>query len=742
MKNNGIHIEDWVGALSNQKLFYLAVIDVRGKLTFLNTHFFRSFHLTSASLINDTFYDFIHPNDLKRFKLAADECSQYKKAMITEVRIKNGTYRWVKWEITSLKKPGSELDKLLCLGYDIACEDQINKYNTIGDENYQAIVEGLNIGVIFQDNEGTLISANQKSAEIFDTTLEKLFSEKNIYSLLEITNENGDLLPFSEAPFMKALSTGQTQSNVVLNLQIRKGIYRSVLCNSQPLFKKDQTKAFSVVSTILDLTQEKKLEVEVKMREALFTSFMNHTPYFAWIADKNKKLVFANQSLLSYFNGDESAFGKYIIHLIPATIAIIFLEKHATVLKEKLKDHSIVKCIMADGRQHVYQVTVFPIQGKSSETMIGGEAMDITETYNARNEIRKTNEHLLYLSKATSEAIWDWNMQTGDIFCNLALHNLVGSDLNEVYDLDWCYQCIHPDDIDKLKRRIKSVLEKKEQSWETEYRFKNTDGSYKMLHNRGFVIYENNQPIRMICSLQDISKIKKLETQLLEQKLKQQKGIAEAIIQSQEEERTRIGHELHDNVNQILSTAQLYISLLDPHKDNFAEIKKKSMETILLGIEEIRILSKEMVIPTLKGEGLIASINDIVNDLRFINLFHINFTYNKQCDIESISKNKKTNLYRIIQEQVKNIIKYSKAKNVEISLDFINNQIRLSIKDDGIGFDSKNTRRGLGLSNIYERTRLDNGKIILTTSPGNGCSLIVNIANDGNHIFSKPLIVN
>ena len=389
-----------------------------------------------------------------------------------------------------------------------------------------------------------------------------------------------------------------------------------------------------------------------------------------------------------------------------------------------------------DCENHIENVHTM-VRPKPQEMEIEGEASDNPDTCKAKQEIRKTNEHLLYLSKASSEAIWDWNMQTGHILFNLALHNLMGSGLNEVFDLDWCYERIHPEDLEKLKQRIKLVFENKEQSWETEYRFRNTNGKYQMLYNRGFVIYENNEPIRMIGSLQDISEIKYLESQLLEQKLKQQKRIAEAIIQAQDEERTRIGHELHDNVNQILSTAQLYLSLLDPQNDNFLELKKKTMETILLGIEEIRILSNEMVMPILRGTGLIASINDIVNDLRCFNMFNIVFTHSKDCAIEYISMNKKTTLYRIIQEQVRNIVKHSKAKNVEITLEFVNNQLRLSIVDDGIGFDSKNTRRGLGLSNIYERTRLDNGKIILTTSPGRGCSLLVNIVNDDKHIFSQ-----
>jgi PAS domain S-box-containing protein len=607
----------------------------------------------------------------------------------------------------------------------------------ISNRNYQAIVEGLNVGLIFQDKRGALISVNQKAAEILNSTIENLYRNGNIYPLWKTTDAEGKLLPFAEAPFMKALSNGETQTNVLLNLQVGEGIERNILCNSQPLFEKDQSVPFSVVSMILDISKEKKLEMEANSRTALFRSFMAHTPYFTWIVDRDENLVFANQSLLSYFKGDKTAFGKNMFKLIPTDIASIFHEKHLSVFKKQVDDHSIVKSLMADGKERVYQVTVFPIHGASPSLLVGGEALDITEAYTSRQEIKNTNERLLYISKATSEAIWDWNMRSGVIFCNQSLHDLIGTDLNQVYDMNWYYRRIHVEDKSKVEEKIKKVLERKVKSWEAEYRFRSIDGTYKMVYNRGFVIYDENQPIRMIGSLQDISEVRQLESQLVAQKLKQQKGIAEAIIHSQEEERTRIGYELHDNVNQILSTAQLYLSMLNPKKDDFGEIKEKVSEMLMLSIEEIRKLSREMVVTNLQESGLLDSIKGLVEDLTFIKSFNIVFNHSPHCDVEVLGKNKKITLFRIVQEQLKNIVKYSEAKNVEISLDCSPEQIKLMIRDDGIGFDSKNTRRGLGLSNIYERTRLDNGKVILDTAPGKGCYLTVSLPSDHKNLFTS-----
>ena len=221
--------------------------------------------------------------------------------------------------------------------------------------------------------------------------------------------------------------------------------------------------------------------------------------------------------------------------------------------------------------------------------------------------------------------------------------------------------------------------------------------------------------------------IVKLEAQLAKQKLKQQKNSAEAIIHAQQEERARLGHEMHDNVNQILASAQLYIGQLDPTHAEFADIKARSIEIVGLAIEELRQLARDMVMPDFKEEGLLGSIRKLVDELKVCKRFDIRFVYNNKKGIESLDPNLKITLFRIVQEQVKNIIKYSKANNLVIDLHCDDLEVRLEIADDGRGFDPDKTRRGLGLSNIYERTSLYNGNVMLHSAPGQGCTLIISI---------------
>jgi signal transduction histidine kinase len=213
---------------------------------------------------------------------------------------------------------------------------------------------------------------------------------------------------------------------------------------------------------------------------------------------------------------------------------------------------------------------------------------------------------------------------------------------------------------------------------------------YRTLLSNWQPLFDNFQsvPYSVLSTFQDISREKgferearEVEAQLAEHRLNEQKGTAEAIIKAQEQERSRIGHELHDNINQILACGHLYLNVLNKDLDNFQEIKDKTLEILQLAVEEVKTLSKDMVLPDLKKGGMVASIEDLVND-------------------EEMGQNKKVTLFRIIQEQTRNIIKYSKAKRVKIALNRDVDQIRLEIKDDGVGFDPENTHRGLIIVNI------------------------------------------
>jgi len=339
---------------------------------------------------------------------------------------------------------------------------------------------------------------------------------------------------------------------------------------------------------------------------------------------------------------------------------------------------------------------------------------------------KQQTQRLLYIANAGSEAIWEWNISTGHLYRNIALQNMIGFAQESTRDLLWWFQRVHPADKKKIETQVNGVLNLKKQSWEMEYRFLCADNTYKAVYDRGFILYENNQPVKMIGSLQDMTEIKELESQLTQEKLDRQKKIAEAVIHAEERERTNMGHELHDNVNQVLTSARLYLDMVTPADQKGTAIIERTKTFIADAINEIRSISKEMVMPNLKGKPLTENIKDLLDDLTATGLYDISFI-NEETEQVEIAEGKKIALFRILQEQLKNIIKHSRARNIMVKLCTGSRQIALTIKDDGIGFNAEKKRNGIGLSNIYNRVQLYKGMATLTTAPGKGCLLEISL---------------
>lgn len=216
--------------------------------------------------------------------------------------------------------------------------------------------------------------------------------------------------------------------------------------------------------------------------------------------------------------------------------------------------------------------------------------------------------------------------------------------------------------------------------------------------------------------------IKTLENQILEQKVQAQKKISRAIIKAQEEEKNRIGKELHDNVNQILASTKIYLGIAAKKNKDLKESLSYPMELIDSSIEEIRLLSKRQVTP-LKNINLEELLSGLLSLLNKTGTVKTEFTYSVSNG--ALPDELKLNIYRIIQVQVNNIIKHSGAKNVKLSVNETHNTIEIITVDNGNGFDLNAPRSGIGISNMINRIESFNGHADIKSSPGNGCAISV-----------------
>jgi signal transduction histidine kinase len=213
-----------------------------------------------------------------------------------------------------------------------------------------------------------------------------------------------------------------------------------------------------------------------------------------------------------------------------------------------------------------------------------------------------------------------------------------------------------------------------------------------------------------------------LEQKLEDERVLKQKEIVEAVILTQEKERHDISRELHDNVNQQLTAAMMYIASAEKKQQGGSDLLKQSTTFIINAIEEIRSLTKSLVTPLIKDFGLVKAIESILDDVSAVKeemAMHFSAEHFFE---EDIQYDFKLSVFRIVQEQVNNVLKHSEANQLRIELERNENFIHLLVSDNGIGFDIRKQKKGIGIYNITGRVELFNGTMSILTAPGEGCT--------------------
>lgn len=461
--------------------------------------------------------------------------------------------------------------------------------------------------------------------------------------------------------------------------------------------------------------------------ETLFGMFMENSQTGCWIYDENNYVIFANKSYSEVLYTDEDPTGKHLSQIFPEKLAQKLIARNKIVLesnKPVISDHKIIS---PDGSAVHFVSHAFAFETTDKKRFVGGQAINITDTKNTQVQMEKMHERFTYAVNATSEAIWDLDLKTNEIYRSDAFYKISGYSKEELANnLDWWFDKIHPDDKARVKKNFTQDLLAGKKNWADEYRFLYADGTYRFISDKGFAVNEEGKPVRLIGAIRDITEQKQLEKQLINEQVKKQKLINQATIEAQEKERGMISAELHDNVNQLLMSARLHIGAAK-NNDNQTELLDKASAYLLEAVEEIRALSKRLNTSIVKAVGLEQSILDICRNMKQFNDITVTTTI-EQDVVDKLTQEQQLVIFRITQEQSNNIIKYSRASSANISVTEKNNQCCLVISDNGIGFDKeKQKANGIGFINIFNRADAYNGKVEIITYPDNGCTLNITI---------------
>jgi two-component system NarL family sensor kinase len=237
---------------------------------------------------------------------------------------------------------------------------------------------------------------------------------------------------------------------------------------------------------------------------------------------------------------------------------------------------------------------------------------------------------------------------------------------------------------------------------------------------------ENGEITRLLGTANDITDKILLQKSLDAERDNLNRQITAAAIKGQEQERAKVSRELHDNVNQVLTTVKLYLELCLDKKVDIPNILSKSAKLLNGTIDDIRQLSKQLSAPSLADMNFRETLRELAGSVRAASEIIIDLNIGlKECP--EMDSELHLSIYRIMQEQLTNIIKYAKADVVTISLEHEKGQLMLIISDNGIGFNAGKRTPGLGLTNMRSRASILGGNFTIQSSTGKGTTVIVSI---------------
>lgn len=480
--------------------------------------------------------------------------------------------------------------------------------------------------------------------------------------------------------------------------------------------------------------ESEKMEIEEKLstERQLLRTLIDNLPDSIYVKDTASRFVITNRAQLSLIGArsEQEIIGKTVSAYVDEDTASHLTDNDNHLLstgRALINQEELM--VTNNGEKKWLLTTRVPLQ-KEDDTIIGmvGISRDITDRKQIEESLRRSIERYNIVSRATNDAIWDWDLLTNDILWNDGITTLFGYPKEgDKKDYNWWQEHLHPDDRSRVDASIWEHINQGKEHWQDEYRFVCADGSVKTIFDRGFILFDDqHKPYRMIGAMMDITERKELQEKLAAQSITRQKLVTEATIMAQEKERAEIGRELHDNINQILTTTKMYLDMALNEKDISEELMLKSHENISTAIEEIRALSKSLVPPSLGDIGLYEAIGEIVHNLNLSQKVNVKLSTSGISNAQ-IPGNVQLMVFRIVQEQVSNILKHSKATHAEIGLTVKKKTLYIKITDNGIGFETRKRVKGIGLMNITSRAELHNGHVDIHSAPGKGCTLKISI---------------
>jgi len=578
---------------------------------------------------------------------------------------------------------------------------------------WQQAFEVISDAILIWDTQGNIVKRNPAASQLSDAVI-RATTRLNFYQAVQ-----------SSVP-----ATHKNALNIDMYVEPTKQWF------SVSMYVFEVSQSQQILCILHDISQRKAYENQLLSLTDQYRQLVDHMPDGVLII-QDLKLMFANPTMLNMMHVEnlDLAEDKTAFDFIHPDDQQLIQQRMRNTLQGIPNPSSYVKVVRPDG-------TCFPACISSSlitvhdKPAIQAVIEDLTVRREQEKKLATTmaeNKQLLnQLSSIIEQADIGIIIHRNErvLFVNPYVLTQIGISSAKLMNNCNIFTHIHPDDQADVQQRLHHVMQDKASYYRSPVRYLNSEGETLDSESTSMPItYEGE--LAVLSLIRDVTDIKANEREL-QYMLKMNQQLAQRMMHVQEQERLMLARNLHDESGQLLTAISAnLVSIKDQSKSQLAQDRLQDTQAIVTRLFSMIRLTLEDLNPTyIESIGLRAAVqNDVA---RWSHRHGIRVETHFCAEIDLLGSNAGIAIFHIVQEAMTNIAKHAGALRVWIRMDYAddeNAQMRLSIRDNGCGFDTSSiTHTGLGLFNMQARAAQMMGTFHIQSNSAIGTILSIDFA--------------
>jgi PAS domain S-box-containing protein len=633
---------------------------------------------------------------------------------------------WLEEEVKKKFDPFLNDEVLTGRIIDVSGAEFYREYILESEKRFKRVTDSLPVMVWVSDQNDLVTYTNDKTKEFFGFALEEMKGQNDFIPLV-----HPDYRKLAIDEWGQKLKRREPIDGV-FQIKGQDGQYHYIHEIAVPRFL-ESGQFVGYIGAYFDLTKEYQYQKELEADKQQFELIAQNSSDVTVITDWKGKISYISP-------GINRLLGYTLEEIKGAVLFDYFCDECWKMLKPQL-----TKKRLQGGEIHNFS---FRLTRKNKDLLWVETAVRAIESPTDKNQNLLFHIRDVHEQKMASQALEASEEKYRTLFENMDLGVMEVDVEDRILYVNRAMEKVTGYSFEEMKGKIAGELflvnekDKKTLSDQDQIRKKGKESVYEInlvrksgqevtLVISGAPVLDANGRIRGSVGIHwDVTKIRQIEKQLVEEQINQEKYILEAKLQAEEDQRSQIGRDLHDGVGQMLAYMSLFLNMIkakavyDPA--DIVQLEKTVKQTL----EQVRTLSRTLAPPAIRDLGLRDSVVELVNSYGILTKPVFKLKVYPQRDDASITLEKKIVVFRVLQELLNNTFKYANADTISIHLYFKNGYFHMDYADDGKGFDLTKIQKGVGLDSMRSRIGFYKGKIEIRSAAEKGTKTFIQLPID------------